>query len=138
MKNIHPCTKEPLLGSGPLERALVRQWVLYLTGCIEPADRKEKLTLLRRVNEHLATSSHLAGASLTAADVLMFHSIHKIFSELTFQEKDKLMNLSRWVIQTGLKTFTLFEQSRWFRSLQQDQKLRRGKQKILFSRSKLY
>ena len=114
-------TKEPLLGAGPLERALVRQWVLYLTGCLEPADKREKLILLRRVNDHLATNSHLAGASLTAADVLMFHSIHKIFSELTFQEKDKLVHLSRW-----------------FRCLQQDQKLRRGKQKILFSRSKLY
>ena len=90
-------TKEPLLGSGPLERALVRQWVLYLTGCIEPAERKEKLSLLRRVNEHLASNSHLAGAALTGADVLLFHSIHKIFSELTFQEKDKLMHLSRWV-----------------------------------------
>ena len=96
-------TKEPLLGSGPLEKALVRQWVMFLTGCLEPAERKEKLSLLRRVNEHLATNSHLAGAALTAADVLMFHSIHKIFSELTFQEKDKLVHLSRWVVKMELK-----------------------------------
>ena len=70
--------------------------LMYLTSCIEPAERKEKLSLLRRVNEHLASNSHLAGAALTGADVLLFHSIHKIFSELTFQEKDKLMHLSRW------------------------------------------
>ena len=117
----HLDTKVALLGSGPLERALVRQWVTFLSGCLGPADRREQVALLRRVDEHLASHGFLAGADLTAADVLMFHGIHHTYSQLSFQEKEKLIHLSRW-----------------FRNLQQDAKLRRGKPKVMFSRSKLY
>ena len=90
-------------------------------GCIEPADRKEKEVHLRRVNDHLGRHSFLAGEALTAADVLLYHGLHGLVADMTFHDKDRLVHLSRW-----------------FRHLQQDAKLRRGKSLVTFSRSKLY
>ena len=52
---------------------------------------------------------------------LYVFSLHGVFSEMSYQEKDRFIHLSRW-----------------FRNVQQDKKLRRGKSVVAFSRSKLY
>ena len=62
---------------------------------IDLADKKEKETLLRKINDHLHCHSYLAGENVTAADVLLYHGIHSLYEEMTYQEKDKLINLSR-------------------------------------------
>jgi len=112
---------ENILGSTNLEKALVRQWVQFQFGCLDLSDKKDTDLQLRKLNENLANKSYLAGESLTAADVLLFHGLHAVFNEMTFQEKDRYIHLSRW-----------------FRNAQQDKKLRRGKTFVSFSRSKLY
>lgn len=112
---------ENILGTSNLEKALVRQWVQFQFGCLDTSDKKDRDLQFRKLNENLSNKSFLAGESLTAADVLLFHGIHGVYSEMTFQEKDKFIHLSRW-----------------FRNVQQDKKLRRGKSQVAFSRSKLY
>jgi len=112
---------ETILGTSNLEKALVRQWIQFQFGCLTLGDKKETDLQFKKLNENLSNKSFLAGENLTAADVLLFHGIHGVFSEMTYQEKDKFVHLSRW-----------------FRNIQQDPKLRRGKPVVAFSRSKLY
>ena len=94
---------------------------VFQFSCMDSADKKEIEQHFKKLNEHLCRQSYLAGDKITAADVLLFHGIHHFYLEMTYQEKDKFLNLSRW-----------------FRDLQQNAKLRRGKSLISFSRSKLY
>ena len=62
---------------------------------IDIADKKEKEIFLRRINDHLHSHSYLAGDNVTAADVLLYHGIHSLYQEMSYQEKDKLIHLSR-------------------------------------------
>jgi len=118
----HLGSKEPsLLGDSTLEKALVRQWVNFQFGCLDLADRRELWRQLRSVDSCLENSTFLAGEQKTAADILLFHGIHSAVSKLDFQEKERCIHLSRW-----------------FRALQQDPKLRRGKKLVTFSRTRLY
>eukprot|EP00092_Neocalanus_flemingeri_P010045 GFUD01010826.1.p1 GENE.GFUD01010826.1~~GFUD01010826.1.p1 ORF type:complete len:165 (-),score=40.01 GFUD01010826.1:136-630(-) len=112
---------DKILGTSNLEKALVRQWIQFQFGCLDLSDKKDTDLQFRKLNENLSNKSFLGGENLTAADVLLFHGIHEVFSEMTFQDKDKFVHLSRW-----------------FRNVQQDPKLRRGKPVVAFSRSKLY
>merc|ERR1712083_140897 len=74
-----------------------------------------------QVDSSLENSTYLAGEQKTAADILLFHGIHSAVSKLDFQEKERCIHLSGW-----------------FRALQQDPKLRRGKNLVTFSRTRLY
>jgi glutathione S-transferase len=118
----HLATKaEAILGSTPLERALVRQWVAFQFGCLDLEDKKELDLHFKRLDSALETSSYLAGETQTAADVLLFHGVHGALAEMGFQEKERYVHLSRW-----------------FRAQQQDPRLRRGKPAVTFSRTRLY
>jgi len=118
----HLGSKDPsLLGNSPLERSLVRQWITFQFGCLDLADKRELWRHLRSVDSCLENSTFLAGEQKTAADILLFHGIHGAVSKLDYQEKERCIHLSRW-----------------FRSLQQDPKLRRGKNIVAFSRTRLY
>ena len=61
-----------MAGEGTLEKALARQWIQFQAG-LDLADRREAELQLRKINESLAGRSFLAGLSLTAADVLLYH-----------------------------------------------------------------
>merc|ERR1711890_48565 len=78
-------------------------------GCLNLTERKELDHHFKKLNHALERSSYLAGDQQTAADVLLFHGIHSVISEMGFQEKERYINLSRW-----------------FRALQEDFKLREG------------
>lgn len=110
-----------IMGSSNLEKSLVRQWIQFQFGCLDLSDRKITEAQFRKLNENLCNKTFLAGENFTVADVLLYHGIHKVYTEMSFQEKDKFIHLSRW-----------------FKNIQQDQKLRRGKSVIAFSRMKLY
>jgi len=117
----HLNTKDSsLLGSSPLEAALVRQWVTLQFGCLR-GEAREWRAHLRTLDAALERSSFLAGERLTAADVLLYHGLHSAVSDMGFQEKERLVHLSRW-----------------FRAQQQNSKLRRGKASVAFSRTRLY
>ena len=114
--------RQKVLKINKLKNTLILMFIFaFQFSCMDSADKKEIEQHFKKLNEHLCRQSYLAGDKITAADVLLFHGIHHFYLEMTYQEKDKFLNLSRW-----------------FRDLQQNAKLRRGKSLISFSRSKLY
>jgi len=111
-----------VLGQSITESSLSRQWIQFKTCLLEANDKKEAITsLLGQVNLCLTTSVYLSGNEVTAADVIMYHAIHGTVKDFSFQEKDRLVNLSRW-----------------FQNLQQDPTLRRGKSLVQFSKTMLW
>uniref|UniRef100_H3AZW5 Eukaryotic translation elongation factor 1 epsilon 1 n=1 Tax=Latimeria chalumnae TaxID=7897 RepID=H3AZW5_LATCH len=48
------------------------------------------------LNRYLEDKVYLAGNSFTLADILMYYGLHPIIAELTIQEKEKHVNVSRW------------------------------------------
>lgn len=118
----HLATKaDTILGTTNLERALVRQWVQFQFGCLDLNEKKELNLNFKKLNAALETSTYLAGERQTAADVLLYHGIHGVMSEMGYQDKERYVHLSRW-----------------FRAQQQEPKLRRGKTQLDFSRTRLY
>merc|ERR1719159_1379157 len=69
----HLNSKTNILGQSPLEQALVRQWITFQFGCIDKHDRKDTEVQLRKLNESLKNKGFIAGNTLTAADVLLYH-----------------------------------------------------------------
>ena len=64
--------------------------------------------------------------------------IHSAVSKLDFQEKERCIHLSRWDQRYIWEIVLYFLLCRWFRALQQDPKLRRGKKLVTFSKTRLY
>uniref|UniRef100_A0A8C4XN07 GST C-terminal domain-containing protein n=1 Tax=Falco tinnunculus TaxID=100819 RepID=A0A8C4XN07_FALTI len=48
------------------------------------------------LNLHLEDKVYLAGNIFTLADILMYYGLHHVMVDLTVQEKEKYLNVSRW------------------------------------------
>ncbi|RLW04451.1 hypothetical protein DV515_00005799 [Chloebia gouldiae] len=48
------------------------------------------------LNMHLEDKVYLAGNIFTLADILMYYGLHHIMVDLTVQEKENYLNVSRW------------------------------------------
>lgn len=48
------------------------------------------------LNGHLIGSSYLVGQSLSLADLVVFYALSDIMKQLSPQEKEQYLNLSRW------------------------------------------
>jgi eukaryotic translation elongation factor 1 epsilon-1 len=68
------------------------------------------------LNNHLESRSYLIGQSISLADIVVFYAISEIMKQLSVQEKDCYLNLSRW-----------------FDHLQQEDKIRQGGSEVNFS-----
>ena len=42
---------------------------------------------------------YLVGCQLTLADIMLYYALHPVMMELSVQEKEQLVNLSRWFNQ---------------------------------------
>ncbi|XP_025928675.1 eukaryotic translation elongation factor 1 epsilon-1 isoform X1 [Apteryx rowi] len=89
--------KEQLLGSTAEEKAVVQQWLEYrvtrVDGCSSEEDTR---IILKDLNAYLEDKVYLAGNSFTLADILMYYGLHPVMADLTVQEKEKYLNVSRW------------------------------------------
>uniref|UniRef100_A0A8B9E3F1 Biogenesis of lysosome-related organelles complex 1 subunit 5 n=1 Tax=Anser cygnoides TaxID=8845 RepID=A0A8B9E3F1_ANSCY len=89
--------KEKLLGSTAEEKAVVQQWLEYRVTRVDRCSSKEDTrTILKDLNTHLEDKVYLAGNSFTLADILMYYGLHHVMVDLTVQEKEKYLNVSRW------------------------------------------
>ncbi|XP_053844871.1 eukaryotic translation elongation factor 1 epsilon-1 isoform X1 [Vidua macroura] len=89
--------KDQLLGSTAEEKAVVQQWLEYRVTRVNGGCSKEDTrTVLKDLNMHLEDKVYLAGNIFTLADILMYYGLHHIMVDLTVQEKEKYLNVSRW------------------------------------------
>ncbi|XP_006138845.1 eukaryotic translation elongation factor 1 epsilon-1 [Pelodiscus sinensis] len=94
---VRQAKKEQLLGSTAEEKAVVHQWLEYRVTQIAGHSNKEDITIiLKDLNLYLEDKVYLARNNFTLADILMYYGLHHIIAELTVQEKEKYLNVSRW------------------------------------------
>eukprot|EP00088_Acartia_fossae_P020675 TRINITY_DN22212_c0_g1_i1.p1 TRINITY_DN22212_c0_g1~~TRINITY_DN22212_c0_g1_i1.p1 ORF type:complete len:154 (+),score=19.09 TRINITY_DN22212_c0_g1_i1:63-524(+) len=83
-----------LLGKTYLEKALVRQWLQFKENMMS-AGRQEASTL-QILNQSLADRTFLAGDEVTIADFVIFHSLDSQLRDMSFQEREQIVHVSRW------------------------------------------
>lgn len=111
-----------LLGKTVEEEACVRQWVEYAVCYINLMDSPGvQQRVLKELNNFLADKTFFVSNHLTLIEKLYYFLLYDVMSNLTFQEKEQYVHLSRW-----------------FNHLQQDTKLRQNNKLIMFSRRLLY
>jgi hypothetical protein len=110
---------QSFLGKTPLERALVRQWVDY--NLLEVSKNTFQSDATLKKLDSALTNTFFAGNSLTVSDVLFYYTLYRTFENLTFEQKEKYPNLSRWLAL-----------------IQEDAHLRQGRPRIPFIRTPLY
>ncbi|KAM3927671.1 eukaryotic translation elongation factor 1 epsilon-1 [Leptodactylus fuscus] len=89
--------KEELLGVSFEEKAIVQQWLEYRTTRIDRVTNKEDVrTTLKDLNSYLEDKVYMAGNKITLADILTYYGLHPIIADLSIQEKESYINVSRW------------------------------------------
>ncbi|XP_027702003.1 eukaryotic translation elongation factor 1 epsilon-1 isoform X1 [Vombatus ursinus] len=94
---VKQANKEHLLGNTAEEKALVQQWLEYKVTQIDGHSNKDDIrSILKDLNSYLEDKVYFAGNNFTVADVLLYYGLHRFIVDLTFQEKEKYINMSRW------------------------------------------
>ncbi|XP_027755524.1 eukaryotic translation elongation factor 1 epsilon-1 [Empidonax traillii] len=94
---VRQAKKDQLLGNTAEEKAVVQQWLEYRVTRVNGGSSKEDTRIiLKDLNMHLEDKVYLAGNVFTLADILMYYGLHQIMVDLTVQEKEKYLNVSRW------------------------------------------
>ncbi|KAM4689569.1 eukaryotic translation elongation factor 1 epsilon-1 [Discoglossus pictus] len=89
--------KEELLGASIEEKAIVQQWLEYRITRINILSSKEDVrSILKDLNLYLEDKVYLAGNTITLADMLIYYGLHPIIADLSVQEKETYINVSRW------------------------------------------
>jgi len=102
------------------ERMAAEQWIEYARTELA-CDRETEKFILKELNAYLADKVYFVAWRLTLADILMFHSLHPLYNGLTFQEKEKFINLSRW-----------------FKNIQGESRVKQNRSNISFLRVPVY
>ncbi|KAJ1524038.1 hypothetical protein ONE63_010578 [Megalurothrips usitatus] len=114
--------KQHLLGSSPEEKAFVRQWLDYAVTTVNYVDLPNvSRQVLKDINVTLGDRTFLAGNVQSLADIVLYHLLFKAVSNLTLQEKEQFLHLSRW-----------------YNNLQQDSNIRGSNSTLTFSRTLLF
>lgn len=114
--------KKSQFGKMQEDEALVRQWVEYAVCYGNYVDLAQTARqVLKELNAVLATRSYFVGNSQTLADIVLYYILHGVMVDLTYQEKEQYLHLSRW-----------------FNNIQQDPNLRQKNKLVHFSRTPLY
>ncbi|XP_041359393.1 eukaryotic translation elongation factor 1 epsilon-1-like [Gigantopelta aegis] len=111
-----------LIGSDVAERAAIEQWLEYRTCFLDRcATDKDVTTILKELNMYLADKVYFVGHHMTLADIVLFHGLHCIVGDMTHQEKEIFMNVSRW-----------------FSNMQQNENLRQDLRCLNFQKTPIY
>ncbi|XP_045860099.1 eukaryotic translation elongation factor 1 epsilon-1 [Meles meles] len=94
---VKQANKEYLLGNTAEEKAIVQQWLEYRVTRVDGHSNKDDIrTLLKDLNSYLEDKVYLTGYNFTLADILLYYGLHRFIVDLTVQEKEKYLNVSRW------------------------------------------
>jgi glutathione S-transferase len=91
---------------------------------LDPKDSamsSSKTEALKVMNQFLQDRTTLSGTRQTGSDILMFDLLHNTMAVMTFADKEKYLNVSRW-----------------FDYLQTLDKVRQDKCPVIFSHNQLY
>ncbi|XP_053322262.1 eukaryotic translation elongation factor 1 epsilon-1 [Spea bombifrons] len=89
--------KEELLGASVEDKAIVQQWLEYrITRIDRIASKEDVRNILKDLNAYLEDKVYLAGNILTLADILTYYGLHHVIADLSIQEKETYINVSRW------------------------------------------
>ncbi|KAH3867416.1 eukaryotic translation elongation factor 1 epsilon-1-like [Dreissena polymorpha] len=111
-----------LIGVSAPEQAVVDQWLEYKTCQLDRCTTKNDLSpVLQDLNSYLIDKVYFLNHQLSIIDLALYYGLHNTLASLTFFEKQKYINLSRW-----------------FDNIQQDQSIRQSFQRVQFSKTKLY
>ncbi|KAL6091426.1 hypothetical protein STEG23_012590 [Scotinomys teguina] len=84
-------------GSPAGEKAIVQQWLEYRITRVDGHSSKEDThSLLKDLNSYLEDKVYLAGYNFTLAGILLYYGLHRFIVDLTVEEKEKYLNVSRW------------------------------------------
>ncbi|CAG5115586.1 unnamed protein product [Candidula unifasciata] len=103
------------------DRMQVEQWLEYRLYIESLQDVESERAVLQELNSYLQDKVYFVGHSLTVADILLYHSLHRVFKHLSFHDKERFINVSRW-----------------FNNVQHDRRLRQSLTLLPFVRSPLY
>jgi len=97
-----------LLGRDPEEKALIDHWLQRGVDTFEEtveetrsANKESRLTAnkearLKEIDAYLTSRVFFVGNSLSIADIFYYVCLHNQVSAMTFHEKEKYLNLTRW------------------------------------------
>ena len=85
-----------LLGRDAEEKAAIHQWTELAVRHLISSPTFDARELAEELNACLASRSLLVSHRLTLADVVMFAATHAYFAAISFQEKERLRDASRW------------------------------------------
>ncbi|MBN3294502.1 MCA3 factor, partial [Polypterus senegalus] len=89
--------QEQLLGRTREESAVVQQWLEYrIVQLGAPGAKEEGRSTLRDLNGYLEDKVYFGGDFLSLADILMYYGLHSYMVDLTVQDREKFVNVSRW------------------------------------------
>ncbi|XP_029004191.1 eukaryotic translation elongation factor 1 epsilon-1 [Betta splendens] len=85
-----------LLGESAESRAVVQQWLEYTVTKVNGSTREDAKAILKDLNLYLQDKVYLAGNQISLADILLYYQIHPLILDLSVQEKEQHVNVTRW------------------------------------------
>ncbi|KAM8881520.1 eukaryotic translation elongation factor 1 epsilon-1 isoform 1-T1 [Synchiropus picturatus] len=85
-----------LLGDSPELRAVVQQWLEFRVTKLDGCPKEDIKTILKDLNCYLQDKVYMAGNHFTLADAFMYYGIHSLMVDLSIQEKEQYLNVTRW------------------------------------------
>uniref|UniRef100_A0A0P4WFP3 GST C-terminal domain-containing protein n=1 Tax=Scylla olivacea TaxID=85551 RepID=A0A0P4WFP3_SCYOL len=111
-----------LEGATHLEKTLAHSWLTYFSTRLFHCASLEALgSCLHHINKELENRAFLCGFTLTIADVVLFLTLHPFVTTWSFMHKEQHQNLSRW-----------------FKTVQNDERFSATHSPVQFSRTALY
>ncbi|XP_071836227.1 eukaryotic translation elongation factor 1 epsilon-1-like [Apostichopus japonicus] len=84
-------------GSCHMTKAQIQQWLQYRVTIVDRClNEKDVTTVLKELNSFLESRVYFVTSSLTVADLVLYFGLFATFNQLTLQEKEKYLHLSRW------------------------------------------
>jgi methionine--tRNA ligase beta chain len=96
-KNSKTWAKETLGDTQPVKSSLISQFIDIAETAASGTAGVPLMTTIGQVSLHLKTRRFLAAENLTAADVIMYCTLHKEVSEKSDAEKMNLCDVCRWI-----------------------------------------
>jgi len=91
----HNNNHDALLGRSPEDQALVNHWLHHGVDIFQSPSTNDEARL-KELDAYLTSRVFIAGHELSIADVFFFACLHDRVAAMSFLEKQKLMNLTRW------------------------------------------
>ncbi|XP_072306695.1 eukaryotic translation elongation factor 1 epsilon-1 [Eucyclogobius newberryi] len=85
-----------LLGDGAEGRAVVQQWLEYRVTKLDECGKEDIRTILKELNAYLEDKVYFAGHRITLADIFMYYGTHSVIVDLSVQEREQFVNVTRW------------------------------------------